>query len=74
MTCESVYDCPNTAAWLAVHHCIPSTGADRIVVCDWHVKRWLRETRLIIAEWGDVRCDCGRHFTAPESCVAFTAL
>jgi hypothetical protein len=48
--------------------------ADRIVVCGRHMKRWLRDARLIIAEWGYVRCDCGRHFTTPESCVAFRPL
>ena len=45
MTCQLIDGCPNTATWLAVHHCTPNTGADRIVVCDWHMKRWLRGKR-----------------------------
>jgi hypothetical protein len=72
LICQSIYDCPNTATWLAVSHC--NTGADRIVVCAWHRERWLDETRLIIAWHGSVVCDCGRHFTTPESCVKFRQL
>jgi hypothetical protein len=60
LICENNYGCPYSATWLAVHHC-----TDRVVVCDWHMKRCLRETRLIIAEYGYVLGDCGRHFTMP---------
>jgi len=71
---QVLYDCPNTATWLAVNHCTPRTEPDRIVVCDWHMKRWLQEVRLIIAWHGYMECYCGRHFTTPESCVTFTPL
>ena len=75
LICQSIYDCPNTATWLVVHHCEPSTGTGkRVVCCDWHVKRWLRRARLIIATHGYMRCDCGGHFTMPESSAAFTPL
>jgi hypothetical protein len=69
LICESLYGCPNTATWLAVHHC-----TDRNVVSDWHMKRWLREKWLIITKYGYVKCDCGLHCTKPESCIAFTPL
>ena len=42
--------------------------------CDWHMKPWLRETRLSTAWHGYVLCDCGRHFSMPESCVKFRPL
>jgi len=74
LICESIHGCPNTAAWLVVHHCIPRAGRERAVVCSWHRLRWLREVRLIIAAHGHFLCDCGRHFTSPDESAAFTRL